>query len=230
MKHQEFIGKTQDYINGDLSEADSADYETHFFNCPACRDHLFAQQAVISAVREVIQSRGMQEAAESLDLASILKLIRAERAGLPQRSQSELERDSTGLQQMKKALIKLIRSLDSSLTFSYSLVPQATRGGPLGQTIVLKFEPPRKMDGHLTVFHYDEENNIEIVFPKNRDDTIFLGKDEKRRVLIPTTEPKGKHFLKAVLTPQQIVDTRLVEAQFPQQSKRWRVDGGGGGV
>jgi hypothetical protein len=68
------------------------------------------------------------------------------------------------------------------------------------------------MDGHLTVFHYDEENNIEIVFPKNRDDTIFLGKDEKRRVLIPTTEPKGKHFLKAVLTPQQIVDTRLVEA------------------
>ena len=119
----------------------------------------------------------------------------------------------------KETLIERLIGLSTALRFNFAVAPLSTRSGGrqgknfnIGESIDLKFDPPRKMDGYLTVFQYDEKYNLKIVFPRNKDDILFVGKDEKRGLLLAATGPKGKHYLKAVLTPRQVIDSETIKS------------------
>lgn len=104
-------------------------------------------------------------------------------------------------------LAKRILELKSKASFGFNLEPlYAVRGGGVkgdrfraGDSIILQFEPPRSRDGYLIVFHVDNKNNVEIIFPKKAEEASLLRSDEDRSIIMQAPEPKGKHVVKAIL-------------------------------
>lgn len=94
--------------------------------------------------------------------------------------------------------------------------PQIAKYSP-GELINISISIPEKKEGHLILFHLDEENNLNMIFPNNpSDDTFVKGKDEKR-VGITVTGPLGKHYIKAILTPNMIIKPQ--ETNFDDDNK-----------
>jgi len=117
-----------------------------------------------------------------------------------------------------KGLAQRVLELKSTLSFGFSLEPLlAVRGEglkgdtyPVGESIVLQFEPPRPRDGYLIVFHVDNKNKVDIIFPRKADEASLLRADEDRSIIIEATEPKGKHLVKAILMPVKTLDSTLI--------------------
>ena len=117
-----------------------------------------------------------------------------------------------------KGLAQRVLELKSKLSFGFTLEPlYAVRGEglkgdkyPVGESIVLQFEPPRSRDGYLIVFHVDNRNRVEIIFPRKAEEASLLRADEDRSIIIEATEPKGKHLVKAILMPVKTLDSTLI--------------------
>jgi hypothetical protein len=117
-----------------------------------------------------------------------------------------------------KGLAQKVVELKSKLSFGFSLEPlYAVRGEgltgdkyPVGESIVLQFEPPRPREGYLIVFHVDNKNNVEVIYPRKADEASLLRADEDRSIIIEAAEPRGKHLVKAILMPVKSLDPTLI--------------------
>lgn len=123
---------------------------------------------------------------------------------------------------IKEKFISLIDSLNqltSESLFPFTTLSLATiRGGEsqkgpscIGDPILIYLESPQDVDRYLTIFHYDDNNNLEMLFPnKSSDETLIKAKEEKKIRLI-AGPPAGKHYLKAVLTTNKLVEPHNID-------------------
>jgi tetratricopeptide (TPR) repeat protein len=75
-----------------------------------------------------------------------------------------------------------------------------------GEPIFVYVEAPDEMDGYVTIFHYDEEDNLQMVFPSKITDKTFLRAGEEQRITIGQLQITGKHYLKALWTSKQVIN------------------------
>jgi hypothetical protein len=62
-----------------------------------------------------------------------------------------------------------------------------------------------KQNGYLTVFHYDDNGNIEMLFPKRKKDDVYLKTNFQITVGYETSELPGNKYVKAILTFRKII-------------------------
>ena len=130
----------------------------------------------------------------------------------------EMGIEKSAFRDAMKGLAQRILELRSKISLGFTLEPlYAVRGEgpkgdkyPVGESIVLQFEPPRPRDGYLIVFHVDNKNKVEVIFPRNAEELSLLRADEDRSIIIEASEPKGKHLVKAILMPVKPLDPTLV--------------------
>ena len=62
----------------------------------------------------------------------------------------------------------------------------------------------------MIVFHVDNRNNVDVIFPRKAEEASLLRADEDRSIIIEAAEPKGKHLVKAILMPVKTLDPTLI--------------------
>ena len=97
--------------------------------------------------------------------------------------------------------------------------------------IVFSIDIPRK--GTLTIFHFDEEGNINLIFPSNTEDNIEVESGGNKRIGIKVSKPIGKQIVKAILMFKKIPKpkekdykdntaiSKLVEAASELEAQDW---------
>ena len=76
----------------------------------------------------------------------------------------------------------------------------------LGERIVISIESPEKRDGFLTVFHYDDDYNLSMIYPDRPGADTSLKAGTEKRIGIIASKPLGRHYLKAFWTSQEMID------------------------
>ena len=89
-----------------------------------------------------------------------------------------------------------------------TVVETQTTSYTIGDRIVINIQPDK--DGYLTLFHYDD-NNLELLFPHSATDNTFVTNTKGKRIGIEAKEPLGKHYLRAIWTYNQIIDSERID-------------------
>ncbi len=91
-------------------------------------------------------------------------------------------------------------------------------------TVNIWVEMPLDRDGYLTVFHYDDKYNIELIYPKSSSDGNYFEGGENKHIKLDNRLVLGKHYIKAIWTCRQIYhfeektseDERIKATKFMQ--------------
>lgn len=185
--------------------------EEHYFECDNC----FNKLELTSATIGVIHSEGVDNLLQYFGN----KEIKGKFSELSSKQHGESSLIPEGL----KDLVKELSVLTSGAHFSCATnpyVPDPTRHDGLhedtyypGKQIVISVESPEKRDGFLTVFHYDDEYNLAMIFPSKPGVKTFLKAGIEKRIVIEAAKPLGKHYLKAIWTSKQIIDPEKVKLE-----------------
>ena len=66
-------------------------------------------------------------------------------------------------------------------------------------------------DGYLVILHYDEKDNVSLVFPSNNEDDAFVRKGSEKKISGKVTGPTGKQFLKVFWTNENIFNADNID-------------------
>lgn len=161
--------------------------EEHYFECDKCFNNLELTSATIGA----IQTEGVD------------KLLKY----------SE-EKNKISLKGKFRSLVDRLNQLVTDRFFpSTTLNLDGVRGGgkkteifKVGDPLIIQLDIPADMDGYLTILHYDEKNNLKMIFPKKKTDDTHVKAGEEKWIEMRANAPTGKHYLKAILTSNKIVE------------------------
>lgn len=142
---------------------------------------------------------------------------RSKRAGgeISDMAEKELKKQSVSVlfKEKIKSSIEVLKKLRSETSISCTLYNfDKVKGSGteineymIGDPIMLVITTPKGRVGYLIVYHYDEEDNLTMIFPKSNTDENFISVGEQKIIEIQANPPKGKHYLKTLLIKRQII-------------------------
>jgi hypothetical protein len=84
-----------------------------------------------------------------------------------------------------------------------------TRQYSIGDSFV--FCIPVVSDGYLVILHYDEKDNVSLIFPSNKKDSAFVRKGSEKKISGKVTGPTGKQFFKVFWTKKNVLNTDKID-------------------
>ena len=70
---------------------------------------------------------------------------------------------------------------------------------------------PVVSDGYLVILHYDEMDNVSLIFPLNTKDDAFVRKGSEKKISGKVTGPTGKQFFKVFWTTKNVLNTDNID-------------------
>jgi hypothetical protein len=198
MEHKKFKDKVYSYLVGDLRGRDLEEFEIHYFNCLDCSEYLLMNRLALQRIKEFISSSDLSELEDTLAINSILNDINLK---IPISLKDKIHFFLSSIKGLTtdRSLPIMIYSLDTTRGEG-----QKANVCKAGEAVIIQIEGPRDWnDGYLTVLHYDGEDNLTMIFPKKSSDNTFLRSGDMIRIVFKVTTPKGKHYLKALLTSRK---------------------------
>ena len=204
-----------EYLYGKIRKKERAAISSHVSACPYCEDELHE-------LREFVGENPEDEFNE------YYTTHRLDKSPLPERIYTLVQefavQGTTGSQMFKERLYLLIegiKRLKPAVSFQLpisALDPLTTRGAEQSKdvidandTIIIILEPPVEEEVFLTVFHYDEQNNLQMILPENRNDNISIRAGEIRTLTVDPVKSKGKHYLKAIFTSKPLINPYKID-------------------
>ena len=80
-----------------------------------------------------------------------------------------------------------------------------------GESIIISIKSPKKADGYLTVYHYDNENKLSMLLPYDENSQTFVNAGEEKEIFIRAAKPLGKQYIKVVWSSILIVNPKKVD-------------------
>ena len=194
MNCDEFKKHIDDYcLDSDFDWKLRYKMDDHLINCEQCQK--------VYALTSLVTNKEI--------MSDPIKKVRTEIS-----SEEEKEVSIGGLKKKLKSLIDDLNHLVSKSSFPFTTFGLATvKGGDsrkgaylVGERILIHIEAPKDVDRYLTIFHYDEHNNITMLFPHIKNNETLLKPGEDKKIGITVGSPEGKHFLKALLTTKKLID------------------------
>ena len=208
MDHILFRDKIDSYINGGLDGDELAAFEIHFYNCLDCRKYLIKQKSMYALINKSILSLDESNMIEIFGSKSILKQI------IDEGAQQKIVNKNTDKPSLRSKLIDVINKISapkSNIALGLSIVQaDAVKGDKktnniykVGEIVIISIDTPK--NGYLTLLHYDDHYNLRMIYPDKEIDEAFQKAGEVKRIPIKA-KPKGKHYLKALLTSRQLIE------------------------
>jgi hypothetical protein len=127
-----------------------------------------------------------------------------------------------GLIKRSKFLSKILYGLKHQGSLKFRFINNLTRNGApvlgtlkvgetdkniykMGTNINICIEMPPKRDGYLSVFHYNDKHNLEMIFPSKKTDSTFIKASLEKIIKIKVSKPLGKHYIKAIWSSKQLL-------------------------
>jgi len=130
----------------------------------------------------------------------------------------------------QRPLIERLKKLVSSLSFpvySFTADSLATRREAAGkeknqyaieESIV--FCVPITSDGYLVILHYDESENVRLIFPASSQDSIFVRGGSEKKISGRVTAPAGKQNFKVIWTSHQLMEPAKINFRDEEDIER----------
>ncbi|MBF0397827.1 MAG: DUF4384 domain-containing protein [Desulfobacterales bacterium] len=81
----------------------------------------------------------------------------------------------------------------------------------IGEQKILKLKSP--INGYVAVFHHSPYGEVNLIFPNDLEKNNFLNADESLDIPFTFSEPVGKHFIKAIWTEEQLLNSDKIDFQ-----------------
>lgn len=177
--------------------------EEHYFECDECFNKMELTSSTIGAIRTEGVDKLLQYSKEVSKQAPVL---------MPKERQIFMieELDDLKSEVSLPCLISNYDTISGMPNFD-----NVMRGGEqekvshvLGERVIIRMKPPK--DGYLTVIHYDDEHNLNLLFPHKATDETLIRAGKEKNIGIEAREPIGKHYIKAIWTSNQMIDPKKI--------------------
>ena len=108
--------------------------------------------------------------------------------------------------------LSILESVAHLPTITCSYNPEVTMGSGfdkdtycIGERIMISIKAPEEKDGFMTVFHYDDKDNLTLLYPDKSTTDTSVGAGKEKKIGIVATKPIGTHYLKAFWTCTKIL-------------------------
>ena len=113
-----------------------------------------------------------------------------------------------------------IRTISSGLLFPYDTTPilePLSKPVPgslphthvVGEQTRLRIRMPE--DGHLVVFHFDPDNQLDLLFPDGQETETYLHRGQEQIIRYSIKGPQGKHVFKVLWTRHQLLNPERIK-------------------
>ncbi len=121
--------------------------------------------------------------------------------------------DQISLTQKIKNLISELSlpvySIPVGAVVTRSTTKDDTKQYSIGESFV--FCMPVNSDGYLVILHYDEKDNLSLIFPSNSNDDAFVRKGSEKKISGKVTGPTGKQYFKVFWTANKVLNTDNID-------------------
>lgn len=224
MNHKQFKDMILDYLANQLDLKEELVFQAHFMDCDKCMKEFLLQKYIFEKLQDGSVTARLRERAQEIPEPLEVKIERRFHGDMGEWELSGvreyIQRPSKTIPRSKRLedLIDYFQELKPKYSFPcriyrYDPLGITHRGThkdlyTIGERIVIVIEPPK--DGYLTILHYDEDFNLNMIFPSKTSDDTFVEKRKDKRLGIEAQEPIGKHYLMAIWTTSQIIDPKKI--------------------
>jgi len=186
-----------DYLFGSQDNIERHTIEFHIKSCPHCKVEIselkkFVGENVQSEVDNYYRSHGDDEALLSKRLFDLI------------RSRSEFFNDKirTLVDRLNEYASDVFLPIKTGL-FDAQLASKRKKDSFIeGDDLIFSIFIP--IDGFLIVFQYDNERNLDLLFPRKKNDMTRIDQNREIQIGKNVTGPPGRRYVKALLIQSQI--------------------------
>ena len=83
-----------------------------------------------------------------------------------------------------------------------------------GDEMIISLKP--LIDGYITLIHYHESENIELLIPSVEDNNVFIKAHDIKEIRKEVLGPEGIHYLKAIYTSAPLLKSNLIDLSIEE--------------